>query len=344
MSSASLRGPHEAMFQSVEGDRVRCGLCPHGCLLAEGRTGVCGVRRVVHGRLVSLVYGIPCSLAVDPIEKKPLFHFLPGCGALSFATVGCNLCCAFCQNHEISQPDSDDIRGRYVPPEAIVEAAVVQECAVIAHTYSEPTVFFEYALDVARLGKERGIHSVFVTNGYTSRAALDAVVPYLAAANVDLKAFRDETYRKVCGGRLQPVLDTIACLHGLGVWVEVTTLIVPGMNDSREELGDIARFLASVDPMIPWHVSRFHPDYRMTDRAWTPSATLEAAVEEGQAAGLKFLYVGNIQGTRFEDTRCPSCAAVLVERTGYRVRTMRVKEGRCPDCGAVVPGRWIRVF
>jgi pyruvate formate lyase activating enzyme len=330
----------QAQFQSRDGDMIRCGLCPHGCRLNEGQTGLCGVRSVQGGTLVSLVYGRPVSVAVDPIEKKPLFHFLPGAETFSYATVGCNLACAFCQNHSLSQVRGEPGRGKFVPPAALVEAAVQERSQVIAATYSEPTVFFEYALDVARLAQGRGIRNAFVTNGFISPEALDAVLPYLDAANVDLKAFSDETYRKVCRGRLDPVLGTIRRLREAGVWVEVTTLIVPGMNDSAGELLGIASFLASVDRDIPWHVSRFHPDYRMLDRSPTPPATIELACRLGREAGLNHVYAGNLPAGPLESTFCPGCNTLLIERHGFHVALNRVAHGQCPDCAARIAGVW----
>ncbi|MBM4354591.1 MAG: AmmeMemoRadiSam system radical SAM enzyme [Deltaproteobacteria bacterium] len=331
---------HPALFQTREGDRVRCGLCPHGCALQEGKTGLCGVRRVVGGSLVSLVYGHPASAGVDPIEKKPLFHFLPGAPTFSYATFGCNLACAFCQNHTLSQVRGDPGKGRFVPPEAIVDAAAEEGSRVIAATWSEPTVFFEYALDVARLARARGMRNLFVTNGFMSPEALETVLPVLDAANVDLKAYSDETYRTVCTGRLEPVLATIRRMHESGVWVEVTTLVVPGMNDGEKELAGIAAFLASVSCDIPWHVSRFHPDYRMLDRSLTPSGSIELACRLGREAGLRHVYAGNLAAGPLENTFCPGCKALLIERHGFHVAQNRIAHSQCPDCGTRIAGVW----
>jgi len=295
---------------------------------------------VVGGKLLSLVYGHPASAGVDPIEKKPLFHFLPGAATFSYATAGCNLACAFCQNHTLSQVKGDPGKGRFVSAGALVEAARAEGSSVIAATWSEPTVFFEYALDVARLARVEGMRNLFVTNGFISAEALEMAIPFLDAANVDLKAFSDETYRRVCRGRLEPVLATIRRLKEAGVWVEVTTLVVPGMNDGEEELCGIAGFLASVDRDIPWHVSRFHPDYRMRDRTYTPSRSIELACGVGTEAGLRHVYAGNLAAGPLENTFCPVCRSLLIERHGFHVAMNRIGSGKCPDCGSAVAGVW----
>lgn len=331
---------HTALFQAAQGDRVKCLLCPHGCTLGEGETGLCGVRRVQDHSLRSLSYGRPVALSVDPIEKKPLFHFLPASPTFSYATAGCNLACRFCQNYSISQAGFVSRPTRYHPPEKMVAAAVEENCRVIAHTYTEPTVYFEYALDIARLGSKAGMKNIFVSNGFTSPEPLEMIAPHLDGINVDLKAFSDETYRKICRGRLQPVLDTIALLHKLGVWVEVTTLIVPGMNDSEEELRSIASFIASVSPSMPWHVSRFHPDFDMLDRGVTPAATVEAAVRVGTEEGLEFVYSGNLPANPLEDTLCPGCGTTLIKRRRFTVDSVRLSRGMCPDCSCAIAGIW----
>ena len=305
------------LYEKLDGQRVRCSLCAHRCIIAPGHKGICLVRENREGHLHTLVYGIPLSQAVDPIEKKPLFHFYPGSTAFSIATAGCNFRCAFCQNSDISQMPRErgQILGRQAEPHEIVRAAQRSKSRSIAYTYTEPTIFFEYSYDIARLAHDVGIASVYVTNGYMTEEMLDLFqgvgndhAPWLHAANVDLKAFRDETYKQVCGARLQPVLDSLKRMKELGLWVEVTTLVVPDMNDSEAELNDIARFIA-VDLGIetPWHVSRFHPDYKMYDRGPTPPATLQRAYELGRKAGLRYVYLGNMPGARLEDTHCPNC-------------------------------------
>jgi pyruvate formate lyase activating enzyme len=327
---------------------VRCNLCAHRCIIAPGQKGVCLVRENQDGTLYTLVYGIPLSQAVDPIEKKPLFHFHPGSTAYSIATAGCNFRCAFCQNADISQMPRDrgQILGREATPEAVVRAAQRSGSQSIAYTYTEPTIFFEYSYDIARLANEAGIASVYVTNGYMTGEMLELFQglgnghePWLDAANVDLKAFRDETYRKVCAARLQPVLDALRKMKLLGIWVEVTTLVVPEMNDSEAELKEIAEFIAGeLGPETPWHVSRFHPDYRMHDRGPTGQATLSRAYELGREAGLHYVYVGNLPGAHLEDTHCPSCDQVVIARWGFRVTQYNLQGGKCSQCGRIIDG------
>jgi pyruvate formate lyase activating enzyme len=330
------------LWDPIEGDKASCRLCAHRCVVPPGGQGICAVRVNRGGRLETLVYGEVVAAHVDPIEKKPLYHFLPGSKALSIATAGCNFRCGFCQNWQISQAPrrpGGGLAGEPFAPAAIVRAAVESGCRSISYTYTEPTVFFEYAADTARLAREAGLVNNFVTNGYMTAEALKAAAAWLDAANVDLKAFKDETYRKVCGARLEPVLATIRSMREWGIWVEVTTLVVPGLNDGREELGAIAGFIASVDAAIPWHVSRFHPDYEYTDAPATPLATLRLAAEIGRDRGLKHIYVGNVAGES-EDTFCASCGAVLIRRRGFAVVADVLEGSRCPSCGAVLAGRF----
>jgi len=306
--------------------------------------GVCGVRENVDGELKTAVYGMLAAMNVDPIEKKPLFHTFPGSRALSLATVGCNFRCTFCQNWDLSQSSKGrdrKISGHHAEPEELVRAALQHDCRVIAYTYSEPTIFYEWAYDVAKLATERGILNVFVTNGYITPKPLRDIQPYLRAANVDVKSFRDAEYRKHMGAPgVGPVLDTLRLMRKLGVWVEVTTLIIPTRNDSDEELRDIARFVAKeLGPEVPWHISRFHPDYRDTDLPPTPVSTLRRAYEIGRGEGLRYVYMGNVPGDDTESTRCHECNTVLIQRVGFRIVKNRVTpEGTCPDCGTPVAG------
>jgi pyruvate formate lyase activating enzyme len=300
------------------------------------------VRRNDGGTLVSLVYGLTVAENVDPIEKKPLFHFLPGSTSFSIATAGCNLHCRHCQNADISQMphDAGRIAGRPLAPEEAVRRAIKAGCASISYTYTEPTIFFEYAFDTAVLAKKAGLKNVFVTNGYTAAEPLRAIAPYLGAANVDLKSFSDAFYKKICGARLQPVLDTLKLYRELGIWLEVTTLVIPGENDSDEDLRGCARFVAEeLGREVPWHVSAFRPTYLLTERPPTPPATLRRARQIGLEAGLKFVYEGNIPGEG-EDTLCPACGKTMIARYGYTVRENRLRGGHCPDCKAAVSGVW----
>ena len=333
---------HEAMlYDRLEGQRIECRLCAHRCVLRAGQFGICGVRQNVEGTLYTYVYEEVIAAHIDPIEKKPLFHFLPGSLALSIATVGCNFQCPFCQNWEISQTrlsgGGPELRSNYLPVEEVVRQAKLNRCASISYTYTEPTIFFEYAYDVARLARGEGIKNNFVTNGFMTAEALETIKPYLDAANVDLKFFREEKYKKVCKARLQPVLDSIKKMKELNIWVEVTTLIIPGENDSREELQEMASFLASVDPDIPWHLSRFHPDYKYLNSQPTPISTLRLARDIGREAGLNYIYLGNVWGEG-ENTICPGCGALLIEREGFAVRENRIKAGHCTDCGRLIAG------
>ncbi|MGA7827796.1 MAG: AmmeMemoRadiSam system radical SAM enzyme [Geobacteraceae bacterium] len=335
----------EAMFfEKMAGKKVRCGLCRFRCLVADGKRGICGVRENREGVLYTLVYGKSIAEQVDPIEKKPLFHFLPGSLSYSVATMGCNFRCRHCQNHSISQPprEGGQILGRQFMPDEIVAKALAAGCRSISYTYTEPTIFFEYAHDTAVLAQRNGLKNIFVTNGYITEEALTLLSPYLDAANIDLKAFTDSFYREVVGGAvLDEVLDSIILHKRLGIWLEITTLIIPGLNDSDEELTAIARFIADqVGVDTPWHVSSFHPDYRLTDRSWTPVATVRRARQIGIAAGLRYVYVGNVPGGGGEDTVCPGCQGLVVGRRGFTVCELAIRNGKCPSCGFDLDGVW----
>jgi len=325
----------EAMlYKKLDNGLVRCALCAHRCTVKPERLGICGVRQNVEGTLYTLVYGQAIAVHVDPIEKKPIYNFLPGTRSFSIATVGCNFRCVFCQNADISQaprerlsPPADDF-----PPDQVVAAAKRYACDSIAYTYTEPTVFFEYAYDAAKLAHQEGIKNIFVTNGYMTLEALEEINPYLDAANVDLKSFSDAFYRRVCGARLRPVLETIEAMHQRGVWVEVTTLLIPGLNDSDDELRGIAQFIHEVDPDIPWHISRFTPRHKMRDKPSTPIERIHRAAEIGRGQGLRYVYVGNVPGDLHENTLCPSCEAVVIGRIGYHT-TLHLEGDRCASCG-----------
>jgi pyruvate formate lyase activating enzyme len=333
---------HEAEFYEKRPDqKVQCYLCSHRCLISPGKIGICGVRKNVEGSLYSLVYGKAIAANIDPIEKKPLFHFYPGSRSFSIATVGCNFRCLHCQNFSISQLDADEneqITGQDLPPEKIVEAAEDNQCQSIAYTYTEPTIFLEYALDTARLARERGIKNVFVTNGYITPEALRSAYTLIDAANIDLKSFDEQRHLKLCGAKLKPVLESIKLYHELGVWIEVTTLVIPHHNDSPDELEKIARFLVDIDPAIPWHVTQFYPTYKLTTEPHTPVETLQKAREIGLGAGLRYVYTGNIPGNVGENSYCYQCGELLIERRGFFLGTERLKEGHCPACGTKMDG------
>jgi len=322
---------------------VHCLLCSHYCTIANGGHGRCGVRENRDGILYSLVYGQLVAKNVDPIEKKPLFHLLPGSLSYSIATVGCNFSCHHCQNASISQVEAFDLTavpGTLQSAEDVIQAALVSGSKSISYTYVEPTIFFEFAYDCMKLGKAQGLRNIFVSNGFMSREATEILVPWLDAINIDLKAFTDSFYRSVCGARLQPVLDSIQRMHKAGVLVEVTTLVIPGHNDSEEELQNIAEFLYTVDAAIPWHVSGFYPTYKMTDRSPTPAATLEKARQIGQAAGLHYVYTGNRPESGGENTSCPSCGIEVILRHGFSISENRLQNGCCPSCGHAIHGVW----
>jgi pyruvate formate lyase activating enzyme len=358
---------HEARFyERLPDGKVLCTLCPHDCRIPDGARGACGVRYHHHGHLYTLVYEKVVAREVNPIEKKPLFHFHPGSYAYSISTVGCNLRCSFCQNWYISQWPKDhlprrisadqqqeeapeqicpqlarmenEVAGERVTSAMIVEAAKETGCISISYTFTEPTIFYELAYDTAVLAREAGLKNNFVSNGFISEAPLRELSTVLDAANIDLKFFREESYRRVSRARLQPILDAIRLYHELGVWLEITTLVIPGLNDSDGELRQIAEFIYDINPGIPWHVTAFYPTYKMLDRNATPVETLRRARSIGLDTGLRYVYEGNVPGEGGENTYCYQCGKLLIERYGFFVRENRIVESRCPDCGAVIDG------
>lgn len=332
------------LYQALDRGRVRCRACCHFCRIDPGGRGICGVRENRDGTLVSLVYDRVVAASVDPIEKKPVFHLRPGSKSFSIAAVGCNLSCRFCQNADIAQAgDSQERQRRHIPgqpfpPEDIVAQAKASGCESISYTYTEPSVFFELALDTARLAKAEGLYNIFVTNGFMSPDLLEMAADVLDAANVDLKAFNRDFYRTLCNARLEPVQETLRLMKQMGVILEVTTLVIPGLNDDPGELERMAGFIGGeLGPETPWHLSRFHPAYRLTDRPATPAATLEAACAIGDAAGLWHVYTGNVSSSR-ENTHCHDCGRLLVARQGYGIQNFMKEAGQCPGCGAPVHG------
>jgi pyruvate formate lyase activating enzyme len=333
----------EAMLYSpLEEGKVKCHLCSHRCVISPSQRGVCGVRENREGKLFSLVYGRVISMNVDPIEKKPLFHFLPGSTSFSIATPGCNFRCLQCQNHEISQMPVDEkiINGSVVPPSKIVSLAKENRCRSISYTYTEPTIYFEYAYETAALASQEGIKNIFVTNGYMTEEALKTIQPYLDGANVDLKSYQEKFYKEVCGARLKPVLESLKLMKALGIWVEITTLIIPTLNDSERELEEIAQFILSLGAEVPWHLSAFYPTYKLINLPRTPAATLHRAREIGLKTGLRYVYCGNIPGQGGEDTFCPHCGRNVIERMGFRVVKNDVAGGECRHCHAKIDGVW----
>ena len=327
------------LYNKMDNADVRCNLCAHRCLIYEGKKGICQVRQNRQGTLYTLVYGRTISSNVDPVEKKPLYHFHPGSTAYSIATPGCNFRCQWCQNWEISQmpPDRDLVLGHEATPEQVVAAARRAGSRSIAYTYTEPTVFFEYAYDIAQQAHRAEVANIYVTNGFMTGEMLDTFYPLLDAANVDLKAFRDETYRTLIGGRLQPVLDSLKKMKQQDVWVEVTTLVISGINDGLDELRDIAEFIAQeLGAETPWHISRFFPTYKLTDVPPTSVETMDKAEEIGRAAGLHYVYLGNCHGET--NTCCHYCGQLLIQRLGYRIVRHDIHESKCQQCGTPVAG------
>jgi len=331
------------LYKKLEDNKVHCHLCHHRCVISEGHRGTCGVRENRSGTLISLVYGKVIAAHCDPIEKKPLFHFLPGTRSFSIATVGCNFKCVFCQNADISQMPSDQkrIMGNDMTPEQIVREALDSGSATISYTYTEPTIYFELAVDTARIAVTKALKNIFVTNGYMTDECLEEISPDLHAANVDLKAFTKKFYKEQCGAKLDSVLKTLETLKRMGVWLEVTTLLIPGLNDAVGELRDLARFLSDLDPNIPWHISRFHPTYRLTNISSTPPESIRKARDIGYEAGLTYVYTGNVPGDEGEKTFCHGCGLLLIDRFGFNVMQNKIKEGHCPKCGVDIPGVWI---
>ena len=330
----------EAMlYKNMGGNKVSCFLCSHHCRISNGKFGICNVRENRNGVLFTHAYGELIARNIDPIEKKPLYHFLPGSKSFSIAAIGCNFQCGFCQNWQISQVKEAKASGLHpekVKPEDVVKQAKQTGSKSISYTYTEPTIFFEYAYEISQLAKKEGLFNVFVTNGYMTKEMIQTIHPYLDAANIDLKSFRDDYYRKVCRGRLAPVLKNIELMKKLSIWIEVTTLVVPGQNDSEEELKKIANFLAGLDTSIPWHISRFYPQYKMEDLESTLLEILNQAYEIGKSAGLRYIYLGNV-GTG-NNTYCYQCHRLLIERFGFSIEAYQIKEGRCPNCQSPIAG------
>ncbi|HUK13747.1 MAG TPA: AmmeMemoRadiSam system radical SAM enzyme [Thermoanaerobaculaceae bacterium] len=328
-------------YRKLPEDRVECQLCPRGCQVADAERGGCGVRENRGGTYFTLVHGAACALHLDPIEKKPFFHVLPGARALSYATAGCNVECKFCQNWEISQFRPEQVRFELLPPEALADAARRAGVPLLSATYSEPVVFWEYVRDTARAGRERGVRSTVVSNGYIQETPLKEVLPLLAAVKVDLKSFREPFYRDVVRGELKPVLKTIETIRASGTWLEIVVLLITGLNDSEEEARDLSRWVrTSLGPDVPVHFTRFHPTYRLTNLPPTPLPALERAWQIARAEGLHFAYLGNVPGHPGESTSCPGCGARVIRRVGFEVTENRLLRGACPDCRRAIPGVW----
>jgi pyruvate formate lyase activating enzyme len=333
------------LSKPLRDDVVQCRVCEHFCTIGHDELGRCGVRHNFKGTLYLTVHSRAVSLNRDPIEKKPLFHFLPGEDILSLGTLGCNFKCAFCQNWSISQRGGPDLQtdylGHVATPRTLVDTCIRQGVRMIAYTYNEPTAFFEYTYDTAKLAHENDIRNVYVSNGFMSEEALEMIEPYLDAINVDLKAFTEDFYHEYCQGRLKPVKRNIRTIaQETDIWIEVTTLLIPGLNDSDEEIREMAYWLVDVDPEMPWHISAFHPDHEMLDRPPTPVKTLQRAYQIGRDAGLRYVYVGNVMDPDRSSTSCPQCGELLIRRLWYAVQEHWEERGVCPHCGNAIHGIW----
>ncbi|HLA40384.1 MAG TPA: AmmeMemoRadiSam system radical SAM enzyme, partial [Candidatus Glassbacteria bacterium] len=330
--------PVEARWwQAKEAKRIECQLCPKKCRVDDLERGYCGVRENRGGKYYTHVYAAPCAVNVDPIEKKPLFHFLPGTKAFSIATAGCNMDCAFCQNWEISQVRPEQVEAWYMPPASIAKYAVRSQANSVAYTYTEPVVFAEYVYDSSVACRARGVHSVMVSNGYIQEEPLGELCKVLDAIKVDLKSFREKYYKEVCAGELQPVLDTIKRIKSAGVWLEIVYLMVPTLNDDPVELDELCGWIAeNIGPDVPLHFTRFHPQYRLQHLPDTPIARLEKALEIAKRHGLHYVYAGNVPGHPSESTRCPKCGEVVVRRVGYQVLAVNISAGKCSGCATPI--------
>lgn len=329
-----------ALYQQETAKGIMCLLCPNECVIKEGERGDCRSRIVKKSRLYSISYGNPCTISSDPVEKKPLYHFLPGTAAFSIATAGCNLACLNCQNWTISQTSPDKTSNHDLPPARVVSEASINGCKSIAYTYSEPNTFYEYVYDTSKIARENGIKNVMVSNGYINPEPLKKLCKYIDAANIDLKSFNENTYMKLNGGKLQPVLDALRIYRDEGVWLEVTALIVPGWTDKPDEIREMCKWLSTNGfKDVPLHISRFHPQYKLEHLPPTPVNILNTAAKIASQEGLNYVYIGNVPGNNTTDTLCPVCGKKMIVRKGYRIEENNIKNGKC-SCGKVIPGVW----
>ncbi len=331
-----------AMFSRPSDDgRIVCSLCPHSCKLNEGQTGICGVRQNMGGKLFSLNSDKVAAIHSDPIEKKPLYHFLPGSESLSIAAMGCNFKCRFCQNHSISMvEDISDIAGERVKPEDIIDAAKRAGASSISYTYTEPTIYYELMYETAKAAKADGLRNVMVSNGFISQEPLEKIIPFMDGANIDLKSFSNDFYSYYCGGKLAPVLDTIRILDRSDCWLELTTLLIPELNSSEEEVGEIISFITDTNPEIPWHISRFFPHFKEGERSATNTDLIEEVLDKAKERGIKYVYGGNFDSGKWGNTRCSECGEILINRRGYHIDIENFSDGNCTNCNAEIAGVW----
>jgi pyruvate formate lyase activating enzyme len=342
LHAASAAKPVEARYYTkLPHRKIRCELCPRQCVIDDLERGYCGVRENIDGTYYTLVYGNPCSAHIDPIEKKPLFHFLPGTGAFSIATAGCNVLCKFCQNWEISQARPEQVQSTDMTPKEVARIARDNNCASIAYTYTEPVIFTEYMYDSAVEGRKLGVKSVMISNGYINAQPMKDLCSVLHGVKIDLKAFTERFYRELVSGELKPVLDTLLLLKRQKMWTEIVYLVIPGQNDDPDELRELCKWiLGELGPDTPLHFTRFHPQYRLKNLPSTPLATLKKAREIGLESGIHYVYTGNVPGDPGENTYCPNCGELLIKRVGFSVLETKLDDGRCPKCRHVIAGVW----
>lgn len=330
-----------AMYQEETPRGIMCRICPNECVLKEGEVSKCNNRRVHNSKLYTMAFGNPCSVNIDPIEKKPLYHFYPGSRAFSIATAGCNLVCLNCQNWTISQTSPDKTRNYDLPPDKVVNEAMGSQCKSIAYTYSEPMTFYEYTFESAILAKKAGVNNIVKSNGYINPEPLKKLCSVLNAANIDLKSFNESTYLKLTGGKLQPVLDSLKIYKDMGVWLEITNLVVPGWTDNIDEIGKMCKWLGENGFRdTPLHFSRFYPTHKLQQLPPTPVEVLKNAVNVATSEGIRYVYTGNVPGNEISDTRCASCGTTLVKRLGYTITANTISNGKCGKCGNAIPGIW----
>lgn len=336
-----LSSKEARFYKKLEGGGIECGVCPRHCRVTDFERGYCGTRENHSDTYVTLVYGLPCALNIDPIEKKPLFHFYPGTDAFSLATAGCNVNCKFCQNWEISQSRPEQTDNYSLSPREAIDLCKQKQVPNLAYTYSEPTIFYEYMYDISELGRKEGLRSVMITGGYIEEQPLKELMPQLAAIKVDLKSIRDDYYTNVVGGELKPVLDRLVQMRRAGMWLELVNLVVPTLNDTDAEFRDMARWIkTNLGADVPLHFSQFHPDYLLKNLPITPQKTLETAHAICKSEGLDYVYLGNLPGHPAESTYCPKCGKILIERQGFRINQNNLKGNRCPSCNREIPGRF----
>ncbi len=328
-------------FVQLENKLVKCTLCPHECILSLNKYGICRTRKNIDGELFTLAYSNPCAVNIDPIEKKPLFHFLPGTQTFSIATAGCNLACLNCQNHTISQVSPEQTDNYNLIPQQVVESTIKNNCQSISYTYTDPVAFYEYTLDTAKIAKKNNIKNVIVSAGYINQEPLLELIPYIDAANIDLKNFCNNTYKKINHATLEPILNTLKTLKKYNVWLEITYLLIPDINSSNQMLNDVCKWLKENNLSdVPLHFSRFYPTYKLNNISPTSLDLLKKAFNIAKNNNIKYVYIGNVAGTNFENTICPNCNRTIIERIGFKVKTNNISNSKCKFCECIIDGIW----